>query len=106
MTQESPSTQSLWPPQGAPIVPVPAPLVVPVVVFTMAGLWTYLTYFAVLFPVHFLAYGAAAHRLKPAATWGITLALAAGNVVFMLDYYRFVERNGGAQGSAGTALGT
>ena len=32
--------------------------------------------------------------------------LAAGNVVFMLDYYRFVEGNGGAQGSAGTALGS
>jgi hypothetical protein len=31
--------------------------------------------------------------------------LAAANVVFMLDYYQFVGRNGGAQGTFGTALG-
>ena len=80
-------------------------VVVPVAVFTVAGLWTYLTYFAILFPVHFLACGAAAQRLKPVAVWSLAGLLAAGNIVFMLDYYRFVDRNGGAQGSAGTALG-
>jgi len=78
--------------------------VVPVVVFAVAGLWTYLTYFAILFPVHFLVCGAVAQRLKPAVVWSLVGLLTAGNVVFMLDYYRFVERNGGAQGSAGTAL--
>ena len=79
-------------------------IVVPVAVFTLAGLWTYLTYFAILFPVHFLVCGAVAQRLKPAVVWSLVGLLTAGNVVFMLDYYRFVERNGGAQGSAGTAL--
>jgi 4-amino-4-deoxy-L-arabinose transferase-like glycosyltransferase len=79
--------------------------VVPVGVFVLAGLWTYLTYFAILFPVHFLACGAAARRLKLAVTAGIVGVLAAANVVFMLDYYRFVGQNGGAQGTFGTALG-
>jgi len=79
-------------------------LVVPVAVFTVAGLWTYLTYFAILFPAHFLVCGAGAQRLKPAMVWGLAGVLAAGNVVFMLDYYRFVDRNGGAQGTFGTAL--
>ena len=80
-------------------------VVVPVAVFTGAGLWTYLTYFAILFPVHFLVCGAIAQRLKPALAWSLVGLLAAGNVLFMQDYYRFVDRNGGAQGSAGTALG-
>jgi len=51
--------------------------VVPVAVFALAGLWTYLTYFAILFPVHFLTCGVAARKLKPAATIGIVGALAA-----------------------------
>ncbi|MEI6297446.1 MAG: hypothetical protein WCO84_07465, partial [bacterium] len=79
-------------------------LVVPVAVFTGAGLWTYLTYFAILFPAHFLIFGAVAQRLKPVTALSLAGLLAVGNVVFMLDYYRFVERNGGAQGSAGTAM--
>ncbi len=79
-------------------------LVVPVAVFTVAGLWTYLTYFAILFPAHFLACGAGAQRLKPVVALSLAGLLAAGNGVFMLDYYRFVDHNGGAQGSAGTAL--
>ena len=79
--------------------------VLPVLVFTLAGLWTYLTYFAILFPMHFLVCGAGAQRLKPALALSLAGVLAAGNVVFMLDYYRFVGRNGGAQGSAGTVLG-
>lgn len=83
--------------------------VVPVVVFTVAGLWTYLTYFAILFPVHFLVCGAAGEmigrRLKPAATAAIVAVVVAGNLVYMLDYYRFVGKYGGAQGTAGTGLG-
>ena len=80
-------------------------VVVPVAIFTVAGLWTYLTYFAILFPAHFLVCGAGAQRLKPVMAWSLVGILAVGNVVFMLDYYRFVDRNGGAQGTAGTALG-
>ena len=81
-------------------------LVVPVAVFTLAGLWTYLTYFAILFPVHFLVCGALGERALPGkVTTVVAGAFVIGNIVFMLDYYRFVERNGGAQGSAGTALG-
>jgi 4-amino-4-deoxy-L-arabinose transferase-like glycosyltransferase len=80
--------------------------VVPVAVFYVAGLWTYLTYFAILFPAHFLLCGAAAEQLKkPVIVGCVAAALAVANVVFMLDYYRFVERNGGAQGTFGTALG-
>ncbi len=79
---------------------------VPVIVFYVAGLWTYLTYFAILWPVHFLVCGALGERVLPAK---VTVALAgvfvAANVWFMLDYYRFVERYGGAQGTFGTALG-
>lgn len=71
----------------------------------MAGLWTYLTYFAVFYPVHFLVCGAAARRFKPAVVLGIAVALALGNVVFMFDFYRFVDKYGGAQGTFGTALG-
>ncbi len=80
--------------------------VVPVVVFYVAGLWTYLTYFAILWPAHFLVCGALGQRALPGK---LTAALAgvfvAANVWFMLDYYRFVERYGGAQGTFGTALG-
>lgn len=78
-------------------------LVVPVVVFYIAGLWTYLTYFAILFPGHFLVLGAVdvPRKLLAVAT-GIFVA---ANVWFVLDYYRFVERYGGAQGTFGTALG-
>jgi hypothetical protein len=81
-------------------------VVVPVAVFYVAGLWTYLTYFAILFPAHFLVCGAAGEQLKkPVIVGSVAAALAVANVVFMLDYYRFVERNGGAQGTFGTALG-
>jgi 4-amino-4-deoxy-L-arabinose transferase-like glycosyltransferase len=83
--------------------------VAPVAVFIVAGLWTYLTYFAILYPMHFLVCGAGAEwlarRLKPAAAYIAVAVLAATNVVFMLDYYQFIEHNGGAQGTFGTALG-
>jgi hypothetical protein len=80
--------------------------VVPVAVFVLAGLWTYLTYFAILFPVHFLACGALGERALPGkVTATLAGVFVAGNLVFMLDYCRFVEQNGGAQGTFGTALG-
>ena len=69
----------------------------------------YLTYFAILYPVHFLACGAGgewlARSLKPAVAYIAVALLVAANVMFMLDYYQFVEHNGGAQGTFGTALG-
>jgi 4-amino-4-deoxy-L-arabinose transferase-like glycosyltransferase len=84
-------------------------IVVPLAVFAVTGLWTYLTYFAILFPVHFLACGAVAawtaRKLKPAVTYIVVAVLAVANVLFMQDYYAFVGRNGGAQGTFGTALG-
>ncbi len=81
-------------------------LVVPVAVFFVTGLWTYLTYFAILFPVHFLACGAATQNIKkPVVVLAVAGVLAAANVWYMLDYYRFVGASGGAQGTFGTALG-
>jgi len=77
--------------------------VVPVAVFMVAGLWTYLTYFAILFPVHFLVLGAVNLPRKVMAS--VAGVFVGANVVFMLDYYRFVGQNGGAQGTFGTALG-
>jgi 4-amino-4-deoxy-L-arabinose transferase-like glycosyltransferase len=83
--------------------------VVPLGVFVVAGLWTYLTYFVILYPVHFLACGAVAertaHRLNPAVTYFVVAILAMANILFLLDYYAFVGNNGGAQGTFGTALG-
>jgi len=77
--------------------------VVPVVVFMLAGLWTYLTYFAVLFPVHYLVIGAVGVPKK--ILLPVAGVFVAANLVFMLDYYRFVGRYGGAQGTFGSALG-
>jgi hypothetical protein len=77
--------------------------VVPVMMFYAAGLWTYLTYFAILFPVHFLVLGAV--DLPRKILLPVAGVFVAANVVFMLDYYRFVGRHGGAQGTFGTALG-
>lgn len=82
--------------------------VVPLAVFFVTGLWVYLTYFVILYPVHFLVCGAAAEKLAAKQRWLVAAAVAvlvAGNVVFMLDYYSFVGNNGGAQGTFGSALG-
>jgi 4-amino-4-deoxy-L-arabinose transferase-like glycosyltransferase len=83
--------------------------VLPLGVFAVAGLWTYLTYFVILYPVHFLACGWLAEqtmrRLKPAVPSIAVAVLVAANVLFLLDYYAFVGENGGAQGTFGTALG-
>jgi len=81
---------------------------VPLLVFWVGGLWVYLSYFVILYPAHFLVCGAAAERLSGKRRWlvvGAVIVLLAGNVVFLCDFYRFVGRNGGAQGTFGTALG-
>jgi hypothetical protein len=61
-----------------------------------------------LYPVHFLVCGAVAEKLFGRQRWLVAatvIALLAGNLVFMLDYYRFVGQNGGAQGTFGSGLG-
>jgi hypothetical protein len=80
-------------------------LVLPVVVFYVGGLWTYLTYFAILYPAHFLVCGEAGRKLKPAAVCVIAGVFAVANAAYLLEYYRFVDASGGAQGTFGTALG-
>ena len=84
-------------------------VVVPLAVFAVTGLWTYLTYFVILYPVHFLACGWVAERTvrlaKPTITYTAAAVLVAANIVFLMDYYSFVGKNGGAQGTFGTALG-
>lgn len=90
--------------KSAPVILI-AWLVLPVVVFYLGGLWTYLTYFAILYPAHFLVCGEAGRRLKPAATYAIATVFAVANIAFLLEYYRFVDASGGAQGTFGTALG-
>ncbi len=82
--------------------------VVPLAVFFVTQLWVYLTYFVILYPVHFLVCGAAVEKLPVKQRWvalGAVVVLLAGNVVYMLDYYRFVGNNGGAQGTFGSGLG-
>ena len=83
--------------------------VVPLGVFAGTRLWTYLTYFVILYPVHFLACGWGAeqliHRLKPVVVSIVVVVLASANLLFLVDYYAFVGKNGGAQGTFGTALG-
>jgi hypothetical protein len=86
-------------------------VVVPVAVFMVAGLWTYLSYYAILYPAHFVVLGLAAEtmarRPKPGgAIAGVVASVfVAANVVFMLSFYEFVRRHGGAQGTYGTGLG-
>lgn len=84
---------------------------VPLLVFTLGRVWVFLPYFVVLYPIHFLASGVLAAKLiafpRPSA-WVVTaavVAMLAGNVVYLNDYYRFVGQNGGAHGSQGTGVG-
>jgi hypothetical protein len=83
--------------------------VVPLAVFLFAGLWTYLSYYAILMPALFLVCGGAAEKLRGApggrALPAVAGVLAAANVWFMADFYRYVGRYGGAQGTYGTGLG-
>jgi len=93
---------------------------VPLAVFTLGRVWMFLPYLVILYPVHFLASGVLTEKLislqRPAEMpqrqrplpWvvvAMVVAMLAGNVVYLNDYYRFVARNGGAQGSQGTGLG-
>ena len=83
--------------------------VVPLAVFSGAGLWTYLSYYVILYPVHFLVCGVLAQNLlaKPTVRSGAAIAVSVflvANAWFMLDFNRFVARRGGAQGGYGTGL--
>lgn len=99
-------TLEAWRARGrAPATILVGWLVLPVLVFYGAGLWTYLTYFAILLPAHFLVLGAAARKLPAAAVWSVTGALALANAAYLLEFYRFVDAHGGAQGTYGSGLG-
>jgi hypothetical protein len=82
---------------------------VPLVVFVAARLWTYLSYFVILFPVVFLVLGVAVQELLARVKWAgwvvpVLMAVLVGNVVFVEDLYRFLGRYGGAHGTYGTVL--
>ncbi|MDW8343129.1 MAG: hypothetical protein RMM51_01395 [Verrucomicrobiae bacterium] len=87
-------------------------LVVPVAVFMAASLWTYLSYYAILWPVWFLVVGEAVESAR-ASRWpwlqrglpAAALGLCALSVVYMVDLYRFIEERGGAHGTYGTGVG-
>ncbi len=80
--------------------------VVPLAVYLVAGLWTYLSYYVILYPVFFLIFGALSQRAVPAKILiaGVAVFLV-GNVVFTLDVNAYLSRYGGAQGTYGTGLG-
>ena len=81
-------------------------IVVPLLVYLVAGLWTYLSYYVILYPVYFLVLGALARRAIPP---GIVVAVIAvfllGNIVYMQDLNRYLAQYGGAQGTYGSGLG-
>jgi hypothetical protein len=81
-------------------------VVVPLAVYLVAGLWTYLSYYVILYPVYFVVLGALAERAVPPKILvaGIA-AFVVGNTVFMLDLNRYLVRYGGAQGTYGSGLG-
>jgi hypothetical protein len=84
----------------------------PLAVFVSARLWTYLSYFVILYPAHFLVLGAVAQELatkskKAAVRVAVYVALMVvlvWNVAFVADLYRFLDRYGGAHGTYGTVL--
>ena len=80
--------------------------VVPLGAYLVAGLWTYLSYYVILYPVHFLIFGALGQRALPAKIVIAGVAIfVVGNVIFMLDVNRYLNRYGGAQGTYGSGLG-
>jgi hypothetical protein len=81
-------------------------VVVPLAVYLVAGLWTYLSYYVILYPVYFVVLGALAQRAVPPKILvaGIA-AFVVGNIVFMLDVNRYLVQYGGAQGTYGSGLG-
>jgi 4-amino-4-deoxy-L-arabinose transferase-like glycosyltransferase len=80
--------------------------IVPLAVYLVAGLWTYLSYYVILYPVFFLILGALSPRAMPAKLLiaGAAVFLA-GNVIFALDVNAYLSRYGGAQGTYGSGLG-
>jgi hypothetical protein len=86
--------------------------VVPLVVFWLAGLWTYMSYFVILYPAHFLAVAVltqfSAEQFRKwfaiGAVYAVFVVILAWNVAFVRDFYAFVDKNGGAHGSYGTVL--
>jgi hypothetical protein len=79
--------------------------VVPLAVYVVAGLWTYSHYYVILYPVFFLVFGALGQRPVPVKVLiAVVLVFVAGNVIFMLDVNRYLERYGGAQGTYGSGL--
>ena len=80
--------------------------VVPLAVYLVAGLWTYLSYYVILYPVYFLIFGALGQRAVPAKVLIAGVAVfVIGNVIFMLDVNRYLGRYGGAQGTYGSGFG-
>lgn len=80
--------------------------IVPLGVYFVAGLWTYLSYYVILYPVFFLIFGALSPRAVPAKILvGIVTVFVAGNVLFTLDVDAYLSRYGGAQGTYGSGLG-
>lgn len=80
--------------------------VVPLAVYLVAGLWTYLSYYVILYPVFFLVIGALSPRAIPAKLLvaGVA-AFLVGNVIFTQDVDAYLSRYGGAQGTYGSGLG-
>jgi hypothetical protein len=80
--------------------------VVPLLVYLVAGLWTYLSYYVILYPVYFLVLGALAPRAVPPKTLVVGIAaFVLGNITYMLDVNRYLVQYGGAQGTYGSGLG-
>jgi len=81
-------------------------IVVPLLVYLVAGLWTYLSYYVILYPVYFLVLGALAPRAVPPKTLVVGIAaFVLGNITYMLDVNRYLVQYGGAQGTYGSGLG-
>jgi 4-amino-4-deoxy-L-arabinose transferase-like glycosyltransferase len=80
--------------------------VVPLAVYLVAGLWTYLSYYVILYPVFFLIFGALSPRAVPAKVLIASIAVfVAGNILFTQDVDAYLSRYGGAQGTYGSGLG-
>jgi len=81
-------------------------IVVPLVVYLAAGLWTYLSYYVILYPVYFLVLGALARQaIPPGILVAVIAAFLLGDVVYMQDLNRYLVQYGGAQGTYGSGLG-
>jgi hypothetical protein len=88
-------------------------VVTPLIMFWIGRLWTYMLYFVILYPVPFLATAIILQKLAAKtkqcfARGAIFVAVGAmvlWNIVFMMDFYRYLDREGGAFGTYGTVLG-